>query len=588
MKQFDENLLPCTLVKIKSQCIWHAEPRVLAAAGIDSSAADQIVETYSYVLQGSQLAQKLNAFSGEKVEALVERYGGAGIGCNGGGGRTYNVAGAQIKGAGGNMLIGRGADDSHSHGTLNIADAVQEIINSLGIGAVLPRGVTACLALLYTGDDTAFEQDVIQNKIRPASGALLVRAAAMRPAHLLPAPNFSPDKICSIPSESWRIRGVMRGLEALFPQTNEFISFMGKILQAYADQFACARINRIAHGTLSASNLALDGRWLDLTNSSFVPGGQNVLLAGVNVPTSYEEHTAAWQIMAEVIYTYAKFRKKLFNVGVLKTYYFDQYRAYLKFHVTTILGIEAACFPELSRMPEYDSLSMFLLAQIERKSKVMHYFPEQIEKRDPVISAVLGLFLGMPDSDRCEGCGELLCSDMQAQIADGRYGEKLAEVIRRAYSFTKKRVSLKAYMFVTFATAVKRCLLPELFYIGATRKAVARAASDGDVSAYQNLLNRYQVLSSWFYEGWNEETICLLRTKRIRISFDAVGQNFTLHAGPVEHYFRSFEAALRASNSAGSDELASSGLGGYVDRLKFILKAVDEFRSVYETKEAVS
>ena len=68
----------------------------------------------------------------------------------------------------------------------------------------------------------------------------------------------------------------------------EFIKILLTFLARSANQFSFSAAMRISHNTLSPSNLALDGRWLDLPVASFYEVEKLLYLA-----TFYQEKQAS-------------------------------------------------------------------------------------------------------------------------------------------------------------------------------------------------------------------------------------------------------------------------------------------------------
>ena len=222
------------------------------------------------------------------VELIAERYGGQGLRMNGGGVRCGNLGTMQVKGIGANLLAGEGTDFWHRHGALSLQDAVRETIWGELIHHALPFGAVRAGAVLTTG--TRFAVEVGEEK---APGwvprALLVRELALRPAHFMRSVFFRPSAATAhLPSDAARTRDAcgealphLRLALSAVSWTNSAapglpnISADGaaaqpslgdcwrEVWRRAAWQLAAACAKRLMHGTLTASNIAVDGRWLD-------------------------------------------------------------------------------------------------------------------------------------------------------------------------------------------------------------------------------------------------------------------------------------------------------------------------------------
>src|SRR5690606_31109938 len=115
---------------------------------------------------------------------FAERYGGFGLGTNGGGARVANINDAQIKGIGANALAGQGAPKSHSYGGLDIQSAVKEIIYSRLLNKISPIGAQAIQGLILLDEVSALHNG------KKAPSVLMVREPVARPGHFLPCANF--------------------------------------------------------------------------------------------------------------------------------------------------------------------------------------------------------------------------------------------------------------------------------------------------------------------------------------------------------------------------------------------------------------
>lgn len=120
---------------------------------------EEFLDNYSWVVKNSSFAETSKSHSNVTKTMFAERYGGFGIGTNGGGARVVNVDNAQIKGVGANALVGDGALKSHSYGGLEIQGAIKEIIYSQLLNKISPVGVQTINGLIFLDHKSALHND---------------------------------------------------------------------------------------------------------------------------------------------------------------------------------------------------------------------------------------------------------------------------------------------------------------------------------------------------------------------------------------------------------------------------------------------
>ena len=313
-----------TAAKLKSpQLVWLDETTYQKVID-DKEVIDlehDFLEQYAFSTE-TELVNASLLLAQEKT-FTAERYGGEGIGANGGGARCGNFGNIQVKGIGANPLASNKSDRLHRYGGLNLHDAVYECIYSTILNNVLPLGCVSCMGIVLTGDNTAYPP---YEGVETTKGALLVREVAARPAHFLPAPHFTPQDKDKIYNDIYRLRKVNKLLAKTFNTQNDLILFFGKFLQNCANQFAFAKVFRIYHGTITPSNIAIDGRWLDLTTSSFIESNKNYYFTNFN-PSFLDEHLSPNNIIIDLLYQCGKFNLVDLHSDILTKYYNEQYQA---------------------------------------------------------------------------------------------------------------------------------------------------------------------------------------------------------------------------------------------------------------------
>lgn len=235
-----------------------------------------VLQNYAYLVSGVDTCPKE---SGRVKTFYAERYGGGGIVRNGGGGRCGFDGRYHLKGIGPNQLVGKDADAGHGNGCLCLGTAVYESVWSEIINLALPYGAIRTVAVLDTG--LQFEQFGQQ-----LARGLLVREPVVRPAHFIRAVYFKEPSHGGLGKDAQRVRLAVQQLGEFLPEAVgargdespdvRFADGMVELARRYACQFAVARAKRITHLNVSASNLSIDGAWLDLSGTRIVSG----LIAG--------------------------------------------------------------------------------------------------------------------------------------------------------------------------------------------------------------------------------------------------------------------------------------------------------------------
>ena len=273
-------------------------------------------------------------FESTKV-LYAEQYGGTGTGFNGGGVRCGNVKKFQLKGIGVNQTVGEHNNFDHSSGMYPVFEAVTEAINSVILNTILPVGTIEYLGIIGIGQSSNLKNNVTEL-------AIGVREKGIRPAHFMRAANFKPvehnrEKIVD---DVVRTRMTNQKFYQNFTNQQELIQFIGKFLSNTAVQFAFARIYQIAHGAVSPSNITIEGKWLDLTNATFIPSNKNYC-ASESTVTFYSEPMVICDIVEEWVDGIAKYNRLNLNSTPLIQYFTQQFDAYLLYYIPEFFGLSS-------------------------------------------------------------------------------------------------------------------------------------------------------------------------------------------------------------------------------------------------------
>lgn len=217
----------------------------------------------------SPLASAVNA---QPKQGLADRYGGAGVGSNGGSGRAAAVNGYLVKGIGRTPLVSALTPDTHASGGAYFEETVREVIFSEVVAAEFPHSAVPVLALIDTG---LVQHWPPGHGPRAEKRVLLVRPPILRAAHFERAIGYNNGQPHAGVADERRVEQMFRvatellGRDGLRQAIHEF----GNRL---AQQVAYSFVHRLPHGSPNTSNIALDGRLLDFGAMSAVPSWADV------------------------------------------------------------------------------------------------------------------------------------------------------------------------------------------------------------------------------------------------------------------------------------------------------------------------
>lgn len=198
------------------------------------------------------------------INAFADRYGGFGIGCNGGSGRAAYINGYYVKGIGPTPLVGKTADKIHSTGFIELNACIKESIISECVELEFPWGGVPTLAIIGTG---IFKNEKMK---KSSELCLLVRPAFLRPAHFDRASFF----LSALPiqgfHDSRRVKSMIMAAVKNFGAI-EFKNIWHNLHERWAEQLAYGFAHRFCHGGESPSNIAIDGRLLDFGSMTTLP-----------------------------------------------------------------------------------------------------------------------------------------------------------------------------------------------------------------------------------------------------------------------------------------------------------------------------
>lgn len=237
-----------------------------------------------------------SATSGTLPVGVADRYGGSGIGTNGGSGRAWYVAGYHVKGIGRTPLIGRGVDAAHASGGAYLEEIVRETIFAELHRLEFPHGAVPMLAIIDLGVDVVWKTVHGDKRERQV---LAVRPAMLRPAHFERALQHASSQTFGGAVDAERVTARIERLLALLPPT-AIEAGLRTWATGWAEQIGYGYVHRLAHGGLSTSNVTWSGALLDFGACSAMPDWRAYLLNdnGRRFEPSSDVVTAALESLA--------------------------------------------------------------------------------------------------------------------------------------------------------------------------------------------------------------------------------------------------------------------------------------------------
>ncbi len=517
-------------------------------------------ERYAYVSPGSQCFSSFSFTGGDSFTMVAEPYGGQGVGANGGGGRCGNMDDAQIKGVGANPLVGDHDNLEHSYGGLDIRKAAIETVYSLVLGGLLPKGVVDVRGLIYIGHNTA------RAGKQRVWGGLMVRDQCIRPGHFMRSPNFKPRKEVEreVKNDLARIRTLYHEMDReCGGNQSVFIKWLGGYLRDTANQLAFARVMRVSHGTMTASNIAWDGKWLDLPACSFLSGGVNYRIWS----QFYEEHNMALSYAMEVIHNYTKFNRVALNSAPLVSYFYEQFQEYAKYYVGYALGLRLDVVLNLPK-ENWSCVSETFLRVVHSGKRIEPKRPIY-DPEDPVISLTAAFFMAHSGSIAFSAHAKRAGLN---ESESARFRESSSEVMESYLGRIGLGTGAKKSLFRrSFLTAMKRALLPEMWYLPNVDGQVTRICSQGTPEEIGPYIDKHKEVAEWVFEE-DTDKVTLFKDGGQSAVYLVPEEKFVFSDDRGIRYFDTFDELHRhASQHMRINNPVIYDFSKFLDRLKVLM-----------------
>lgn len=487
--------------KIRNAKVIWADHSLLADNSPESVASyyKSLVQENAYAIKDTPSFANIEFDLSDTKSLVAERYGGWGIGKNGGGGRCGNSGKYQLKGIGANCMVGSHDDEIHRDGGLDAVSAIIEIIYTHLLSILLPLGTVKIHGLILIGEKTAY----YHHPTNLRWGTIMLRDNCLRPAHLMPAPLFEPrpEYESILINDVARIRKINKDLFKSFRGAGGFVHYLGQFLANCANQFGFARAARIMHGALSPSNITMSGQWFDLPLSTLLSGGINQSRSS----DFYTEHSAPLNYATELLHGFSKYNGLQLNPAPLVNYYTEQFEAYFRLYIGFVLGILQ--FVDRLDSVKWKNLTQAFDAVIHRNGSLTIRLVVA-DDNDPVHALITAFFVSVYSPEAAE---PILSSAKISEIDSQRVVTHSSDIMNTVWKshqseYPVKDASKDHFYIATALIALKRAYLATVFYSPLLTENVWDMCkfmrSPDDVSP---LISSYIRLADWIFEKSNEQ-----------------------------------------------------------------------------------
>lgn len=498
------NHLPVEVNKISgARLLW----RNKSASENNDMSDDMFVNSYAW---GTKNNFAQSDCKNTKI-MFAERYGGFGIGTNGGGARVVNFGEVQIKGVGTNALAGDRALKSHSYGGLDIQGAVKEIIYSRLLNKISPVGAQDISGLILIDKTSALHNG---NK---APSVLMVRERVTRPSHLLPCLSFrlKPEHRTIMRSDHSRILSIYKSI-GKNSMLSDFYTLIQYFLDRSADQLSFFRMARLSHNVLTPSNICMDGRVLDTALCSFVISGSNY----GQVTSFFEEPSIPALVAKEWFYLIKKFLADAPAEEHFLKLYEDKLHQYSCVNTGFIFALDREMSTKFSSIPEWQKISSKLFWLLSLGSLTKTSDSPSANATDFINDILTASFYSIMHSRKTECTNDFLVefiNDLNSLITV--MGPSLSWHGQNENSFLKT---------ITIQT-IKRAVLSSYFFITHISGSVDDYYAAGDVERTTEIIHENDHTADWIYENLLSERCTIFSGNGIKIEYSSVADEYLYH-----------------------------------------------------------
>jgi hypothetical protein len=566
------NYIPFQLCKMKSaKVLWISN---------DLNLSDkEFFEKFAFGISTNDCFRSVEFDKQQTVIGLAERYGGSGCGGNGGGVRCANLENVQIKGIGTNPLVGTTATKWYSHGSLNIVDAICEVIYSQLFNETFPFGALKSYGIILTAKDAGYYTESFdKEKLTSCWGCLLIREKGIRPAHFMGSERYKPKQEFKhlIYKDAARTRAANKFLYAQNNNNHEKLySFFADFSKNCANQFAFGKIFRAVHGSLSPSNISIDGRWLDLSCSSLLSGGRNYQVGHFQVPF-FDEHNIVGPILIEWMETCAKFNAIDVNVPALIQFYNQSYQHFFHLHAGYLLGFPKEIWHQLANQKTSHVLTREIHKVLHWNTAIIDSSPENIDDFDPVIAFIMALYTSTVDKVAAHKIvAEKIKNDRGILEAILVFQEIFSQLLNANYFHYSSSVTALKHLAIV---SLKRSLCSAFFYRGRLRKYLASLLETNDIDDFCKVINNSSDIISWVFTEHDRHITHLFRCHQLSIGYNSIKNHYVVDAYNIIRHFDVYEDLLLHIRSHHKNVLTIEGFNfyAYMEKLQPILSIAEQ------------
>ncbi|TXH74678.1 MAG: hypothetical protein E6Q88_04120, partial [Lysobacteraceae bacterium] len=238
-----------------------------------------LLSNYAAIVQGDWDPE--TAYAEGEAELCADRYGAPGGAPNGGSGRCGFAGAFNAKGIGRTPLVSADADWYHSHGCLWVEEAMREAIAAEVADAELPHGATPVVAIL----DPGMRIHGPPTGIGGVRRAILIRPNFVRLAHFERSIRFGKGGYSRSEQylDALRTEEAVDALRAHLAGERDLglpIRSVPEIFARIAEQTGSGWSQRLFHGGLFSSNIAVDGQLVDFGNFRALPDWRRHVCGG--------------------------------------------------------------------------------------------------------------------------------------------------------------------------------------------------------------------------------------------------------------------------------------------------------------------
>jgi hypothetical protein len=458
----------------------------------------------------------------------------------------------------------------NSYGAYPLYEAVTELINHQVYDVVLPVKTVPYLAIIGIGVSDFFvtaEQsgEIQKGKTQLAIG---VRMKAVRIGHFLPSKFYKPhpDYINQIIPDIERVKIANSNLYVQMENESGVTEMASEFLLNNAKQLAFCHINRIAHGALTPSNMTLDGKWIDLTNTTFIPPGYKHITASGTLHSENEKETAL-DVFCMFLSNFIDQAGYGVELQPIRDFYFKRLNHYMGKFLIELLGLDTAQ-TKINLNKDVIILLKTYNEIIESQSSSLKGVPVSQKVEGVLIDFIKNLFKSLNYKDA---------------IYPFNSSESATKAFQRLF-FTQYRtiniseVSINSFTVLTVIKSLRKVYFPAYFYVGRIYLLSREVVKTFDNGKINKLINDFSNAAKWIFGKLdNDENVQLLKITHISLNYLPKLHKFSLKSNQKELICSNIVELRKLLSGISSDKLEENDF----DFLPSLLEILGVVESVF-------